>query len=180
MYIFFIIRVYFFYDGTAKETCDFQFKGTIFSPVLSQAILFCKSPTADEIIQSRERLEKNNISGITTLCMDYCDITKISSETFDFHTFVNIQYLSMRENRIISLPEGLFIIIFQPRRVGIYRISGSAWCFLAVNTAFWLYLRRLLRNNPENCETPSPCQTLSSCLRATRATLWRRLKVSFS
>ena len=56
----------------------------------------------------------------------------------------------------------------------------AAWCFLAVDTAFWLYLWRLLRNNHENCETPSPCQTLSSCLRATRATLWRRLKVSFS
>ena len=67
-----------------------------------------------------------------------------------------------------------------PEDTGIYRISGSAWCFLAVDTAFWLYLWRLLRNNPENCETPSPCQTLSSCLRATRATLWRRLKVNFS
>ena len=42
------------------------------------------------------------------------------------------------------------------------------------------YLRRLFTNNPENCKTPSPCQTLSSCLHATRATLWRRLKVSFS
>ena len=66
----------------------------------------------------------------------------------------------------------IFISPF-PEDTGIYRISGSAWCFLAVDTAFWLYLRRLLRNNPENCETPSPCQTLSSCLRATRATLWR-------
>ena len=49
-------------------------------------------------------------------------------------------------------------------RRGIYRISGSAWCFLAVGTAFWLYLPRLFTNNSENCETPFPCQTLSSCL----------------
>ena len=73
-----------------------------------------------------------------------------------------------------------FIISPFPEDTGIYSISGSAWCFLAVETAFWLYLRRLLRNNPENCETPSQCQTLPSCLRATRATLWRRLKASFS
>ena len=66
------------------------------------------------------------------------------------------------------------------RRMGIYRISGSAWCFLAVGTAFWLYLPRLFTNNSENCETPFPCQTLSSCLRATRAILCRLLKASFS
>ena len=56
--------------------------------------------------------------------------------------------------------------------VGINRISWSAWCFLAVDTAFELFC--------SICETPSLCQTLSSCTRATCAIVWRPLKAIFS
>ena len=46
-----------------------------------------------------------------------------------------------RESRFLyPRPEGgEYIVISPPRRGGIYRISESAWCFLAVDTAFWLF-----------------------------------------
>ena len=42
------------------------------------------------------------------------------------------------------------------------------------------YLRRQFGYNSEKCETPSPCQTLSSCTRATCAIVRPPLKAIFS
>ena len=88
--------------GTARRICDFKL-GII------QAVLRCEeTPTADDIILAKEQLEKRNISGITDLYITECNITKISSGIFDFHTVVKLVYLSLSYNRLTSLPENLF------------------------------------------------------------------------
>ena len=75
------------------------------------------------------------------------------------------------------------LVIFPPEGgeyIGLVGLLGVSLQLTLPSGCSVRYLRRLFTNNPENCETPSPCQTLSSCLRATRAILCRQLKVSFS
>ena len=76
----------------------------------------------------------------------------------------------------------LNLIIFPSRGeyIGLVGLLGVSLQLTPPSVCSVRYLRRLFTNNPENCETPSPCQTLSSCLCATCAILHRRLKASFS
>ena len=102
-YLFVIIWICFSHGGTEKRACYFHFES-----FFSTARFYCKSPTAADIIHSKERLEQKNISGITTIHMEFCNITMLSPETFDFDTFVQIRNISLRSNSISNLPENLF------------------------------------------------------------------------
>ena len=90
-----------FYFGRAKKVCYFELRP-------GMASFECKSPSADDIIHAREQIENKNLSGITTLAMADCNITKLYSTTFDFHTFVEIKTLYLTQNSLTSLPKNLF------------------------------------------------------------------------
>ena len=63
-----------------------------------------ESPSTDDIIHAREQLEKGNISGVTSLIMASSKITSLSSETFDFQTFVWIKTLYLQQNIFYPMP----------------------------------------------------------------------------
>ena len=68
----------------------------------------CESPTVDDIIQAMEDLQERNISGITSLIMASCNITKLYVGTFDFHTSVQLKVIRLNQNSLTCLPENLF------------------------------------------------------------------------
>ena len=97
-----IIWIYIVQNGAAKKTCDFKLSAGF------KATLQCESPTADDIIQAMEDLQNRNISGITSLIMASCNITKLCVRTFDFHTSVQLKVVRLDQNRLTSLPDNLF------------------------------------------------------------------------
>ena len=111
----------------------------------------------------------------------------ISSGSISSQPLTGLHYLYLISEYGIALKVTLLGFIYLYFPIGLYQASESTFCLsytgrgyigllslLGVSLQWTLpsgcsvqYLWPLFRNNPENCETSSPCQTLSSCLRAT-------------
>ena len=83
----------------------------------------------------------------------------------------------MQDSLYTSKNQGAYIIISPSLRdwhnyIGLVGLLGVSLQLTLSSICSVRYHRTLFRNNPENCKTPSTCQTLSSCIRATRTMLW--------
>ena len=91
----------------------------------------------------------------------------------------------MQDSLYTSKNQGAYIIISPSLRdwhnyIGLVGLLGVSLQLTLCSSCSVRYLRPQFGYHCEKCKTPSPCQTLSSCIRATRAMLWGQLKANFS